>query len=61
MDQMLVDITDTDMSSPGGEAVLIGRRGEEEIRAEDMAAWSGTITNEILSRMGQRLERIPVK
>lgn len=56
-----MDITDTDMSSPGGEAVLIGRSGEEEIRAEDMAAWSGTITNEILSRMGQRLERIPVK
>lgn len=56
-----MDVTDTDMAAPGGEAVLIGRSGEEEIRAEGMAAWSGTITNEILSRMGQRLERIPVK
>lgn len=61
MDQMLVDITETDLAAPGGEAVLIGRSGEEEIRAEDMAAWSGTITNEIFSRMGQRLERITVK
>ncbi|MCI8484627.1 MAG: serine racemase VanT catalytic subunit [Lachnospiraceae bacterium] len=60
MDQMMVDLSEIDSVKAGDEAVLIGRSGELEIRAEDMAQWAGTITNEILSRMGERLERVAV-
>lgn len=58
MDQTLVDATGVPDVSPGDAAVLIGRSGGETITACDMAEQAGTITNEILSRMGQRLERV---
>ncbi len=60
MDQMMVDVTEIPRVKPGDEAVLIGRSGALEIRAEDMAQWAGTISNEIVSRLGERLERIAV-
>ena len=44
--------------SPGDVAVLLGTSGQETITAYDLAQQAGTITNEILSRLGPRLERI---
>ena len=61
MDQTLVDVTGIAGVRAGDEAVLIGRSGEEEILAGDLAEQAGTITNEILSRLGARLERIVVE
>lgn len=58
MDQMMVDVTDIPEAAPGEEAVLIGRSGIEEITAPVFASWAGTIANEVLSRLGSRLERI---
>ena len=60
MDQTLVDVSDIPNLSPGDTAVLIGASGTQEITAGDLAESCGTITNEILSRLGGRLERIPV-
>lgn len=40
------------------EAVFIGKDGDREILASDVAKSAGTISNEILSRLGNRLERI---
>ncbi|MDD4311000.1 MAG: serine racemase VanT catalytic subunit, partial [Eubacteriales bacterium] len=60
MDQTLVDITDIPNVSSGDIAVLIGRSGDAEITACDLAEQAGTISNEILSRLGKRLERIVV-
>lgn len=60
MDQMMVDLSGAGQVKAGDEAVLIGKSGEMEVRAEDMAQWAGTISNEILSRMGERLERVAV-
>ena len=60
MDQMMADVTDIPQIKPGDEAVLIGKSGDLEIRAEDMAQRSGTISNEIVSRLGERLERVAV-
>lgn len=57
MDQMFVDVTDIREAAPGEEAILIGTSGKEIITAEMYAAWAGTITNEIVSRLGSRLER----
>lgn len=57
MDQMFVDITDCIGARAGDEVILIGRSGDQEITAGMMAKWSDTITNEIVSRLGERLER----
>lgn len=58
MDQMLVDITDIPNVKSGDIAVLIGKSGQYEITAYDLAEESGTITNELLSRLSNRLNRI---
>ena len=58
MDQMLVDVTEIETVEAGDEAVLIGKSGDLEIQAEEMAHWAGTISNEIVSRLGERLERV---
>lgn len=54
----MVDVTEIPRICPGDEAVLIGKSGNLEIRAEDLAQWAGTISNEIVSRLGERLERV---
>ena len=58
MDQMMADITDIEGVSAGDEAVLIGTDGDEEITAEDLASWAGTISYEILLSAGNRVERV---
>lgn len=60
MDQTLVDVTDVPGVAPGDRAVLIGSSGGAEITAYDWADRCGTITNEIVSRLGARLERFLV-
>lgn len=58
MDQMTVDVTDIPGVEPDAIATLIGKDGDMEITAANMAEEAGTIANEILSRMGQRLNVI---
>lgn len=58
MDQLLVDITDLPEVIPGDIATLIGPDGRDEIMAEEVAMNAGTITNELFSRLGSRLERV---
>ena len=41
--------------APGDTVTIIGRDGGQVIRAEELAACCGTITNELLSRLGMRL------
>lgn len=56
MDQMLVDATDLPAAPKAGEtATLIGTDGAETLHAEEVAETCGTITNELLSRLGPRL------
>lgn len=57
MDQTIVDVSDIPGVRAGDTAVVIGRSGEEQISAYDLADQCGTITNELLSRLGARLER----
>ena len=52
-----VDVSDIPGVKSGDIAVIIGRSGDECINASQLAEESGTITNEILSRMGARLKR----
>jgi alanine racemase len=58
MDMMMVDVTDVPGAAVGDEVVLIGRSGVENIRADDLARWSGTITYEILCGISKRVPRI---
>lgn len=58
MDQTIVDVSDIDGVKSGNAAVIIGISGGECIRASQIAKEAGTITNEIVSRMGSRLNRI---
>ena len=59
MDQALVDISELeeDAVKTGDVVTLIGTDGNETLTAADMAEAAGTITNEILSRLGSRLDR----
>ncbi len=57
MDQLLIDVTDIPCVSPGDEAVLIGKCQDEQITVSEFAHMAGTISNEILSRLGSRLGR----
>ena len=57
MDQLFLDVTNIPDVRPGDEAVFIGESGAASISAEQAASWCGTITNELLSRLGKRLER----
>lgn len=58
MDQLCLDVTDAGEVKPGDIATFIGRDGDELISCEEFAAKSGTISNEVLSRLGKRLPRV---
>jgi len=60
MNMTMVDVTDVPGAAAGDEVVLLGRSGGEEVRAEDLAAWAGTIHYEIVSRIHPALPRVPV-
>ncbi len=57
MDQMMADVTDIPGVVPGDTVTLMGRDGDERITAEDMAAWAGTISYEVLLAATGRVPR----
>ncbi|MBR5111384.1 MAG: alanine racemase [Clostridia bacterium] len=50
MDQIMADVTDVPEEKLflGAPAVLLGRQGREEITADELASWAGTISYEML-------------
>ncbi len=58
MDQIVVDVTGIPEVAVGDEVVIMGRQGGAEIRAEELAAWAGTINYEITTRIAPRVPRI---
>jgi len=58
MDMTMVDVTGLPDIRVGDEAVLIGRQGEEEISADEVAEAQGTISYEVLCRIGPRVPRV---
>jgi len=57
MDQLVVDVTDGPSVQRGDEVVVIGRQGEEEISANEIAAQLGTIGYEVVCALSTRLPR----
>ena len=58
MDQLMVDCGPRSMVRRGDEAVLLGRQGSCEITADEWAGLLGTISYEVLSRIGGRVPRV---
>jgi len=58
MDQCLCDVTNIPNVSVGDEVVLIGRQGDEEITANEIAEKVGTISYEILCGINANVRRI---
>jgi alanine racemase len=58
MDQIMVDVTGLPSVEPGREVVLLGRQGDAEITAVELAEKAGTIVWEIFTGIKGRVERI---
>ncbi len=57
MDQFVVDVSHIDSVEEGDRVVLIGRMGDEEISAEELANIIGTINYEITCNISKRVPR----
>ncbi|MBI5327555.1 MAG: alanine racemase [Deltaproteobacteria bacterium] len=60
MDITMVDVTHIKDVSQGDEVVLIGRQGNDEITADELAEKAGTISYEILCGITSRVPRVYV-
>ena len=58
MDMIVIDITNISRAKVGNEVVLIGRCGEKEIPASELAELSGTSAYEILTRLNPLMKRV---
>lgn len=57
MDQTMIDVTDIEGVQVGSQVVLIGTQGGEEIGADEVAVWAGTISYEVLLAVTGRVPR----
>jgi alanine racemase len=60
MDLMMIDVSKIDNVQVGDEVILMGRDANEEISCVDLAERAGTITWEIITRIGSRVRRVYV-
>jgi alanine racemase len=58
MDLTMIDVTDIRKIKQDDEVVFLGRQEGAEISADEMAAWSNTISYEILTSISARVPRI---
>ena len=58
MDLIVADVSSLPETAPGDEVVLIGRQGEEEVSATELATRAGTIAWDILTGIGTRVRRV---
>jgi alanine racemase len=58
MDQTMISVDHIPDVRVGDEVVLIGRQGGEEITADQVARWLGTINYEVVSEILARVPRV---
>jgi len=58
MDQTMIDVTHIPDVQVGNQVVLLGKQGQGEIDAEQLAAWAGTISYEVLLAITRRVPRV---
>lgn len=61
MDQLMADVSALDSVKIGDVVTLIGRDGEEEILADELAACEGTINYEVVCGLSKRVPRVYLK
>ncbi len=61
MDQLMADVSHLDGVKIGDLVTLIGRDGEEELTADQLAAWEGTINYEVVCALSKRVPRVYLK
>ena len=60
MDLMVIDVSELDDVQLGDDVILMGRDGSQEIPCSELAEKAGTITWEIVTRIGVRVRRVYV-
>jgi alanine racemase len=60
MNMFMVDVTDIPGVEQEDEVVLLGQQGDEQVTAEHLASWCGTISYEILARIQPAFPRVIV-
>ncbi|MGB5232443.1 MAG: alanine racemase [Desulfoprunum sp.] len=60
MNLCMADVTGIPGVTVGDEVVLLGRQGEAEITADEIAGWMGTISYEVLCLFGNNNSRIHI-
>lgn len=60
MNMMMADVTEIADVAVEDVATLIGRDGDGEITADEVAGWSGTINYEVVSRIREGISRVVV-
>ena len=60
MDVTTIDITDVPGLEPGDAVTLIGREGDLELNAQQIARWAGTISYTVLCGISARVQRVYV-
>ena len=61
MDQLMADVTALPQVKVGDLVTLIGRDGEEEITADELAALEGSINYEVVCGLSKRVPRVYLK
>lgn len=57
MNVTVVDVTDIPGARRGDEVIIMGRQGNDQISADEIAAWMGTISYEVLCLLGNNMPR----
>ncbi|MBQ9914857.1 MAG: alanine racemase [Clostridia bacterium] len=58
MDQCMIDVSSVNTVNVGDEIIIIGKQGDEQITAQDLADQIDTISYEILCATGKRVPRL---
>ncbi|HEV7733637.1 MAG TPA: alanine racemase [Candidatus Binatia bacterium] len=61
MDHVMLDVTAVTSAAAGDHVVVFGSQGREVIGAQELAAWTDTITYEVLTSVGKRVPRVYVE
>ena len=61
MNLLSVDVTDVKDVEVGSVAVLLGRQGQDEVTADELALTANTINYEIVTKINPTVSRVLVK
>ena len=60
MNHVVIDVTRAARGDEPVTATLLGRDGDEQLSADQLASWAQTINYEIVTRIGSHLRRVVV-